>query len=84
MCIRDRDYDLLLYSNSSETRNRLVNTSSRIGLLFLIDVIYYAFIAKYYPEYFERYNELRAVSYTHLDVYKRQCTLRHTPSILYH
>ena len=55
----EKDYDLLLYSNSSETRNRLVNTSSRIGLLFLIDVIYYAFIAKYYPEYFEKYNELR-------------------------
>ncbi len=52
-------YDLLLYSNSSETRNRLVNTSSRIGLLFLIDVIYYAFIAKFYPEYFEKYSELR-------------------------
>lgn len=41
----EKDYDLLLYSNFSETRNRLVNTSSRIGLLFLIDVIlYYNFL----------------------------------------
>ncbi len=44
----EKDYDLLLYSNFSETRNRLVNTSSRIGLLFLIDVI----LLYVYMEYF--------------------------------
>ncbi len=52
-------YDGVMYIDSSEIRNRLVNTSSRIALLFSIDIIYYAYIRKYYPEYFQKYKELR-------------------------
>ena len=56
----EKEYDLVLYVSSSEIRDRLVNTSSRIGVLFVFDVVYYAYIAECYPKYFEKYKELKA------------------------
>ena len=61
----EKDYDLLLYSNFIETRNRLVNTSSRIGLLFLIDVILlYVYIQIFY--FLDTYQDTTLVVYMKL------------------
>lgn len=40
----DDEFDIILYVSSSEKRDRLITTTSRLSILYLVDLIYYSYI----------------------------------------
>ena len=86
MCIRDRDYALQEYYNKNEelpeTLNNLKDSIRYFSLNFVNPVNNEEYVYEIVGEkkyrlctYFSSSNILKAVSYTHLDVYKRQILL---------
>lgn len=40
----EKEFDILLYVSSTDARNRLISTTSRLTILYLVDLIYYSYI----------------------------------------